>query len=242
MKRTFIFLLSILFSAQVFGQKTEFSLQLGSGFYSFRGKSAVNSSFYLADTSNMTGYTNNPYGRHSSFSYDIALQVQKVTIRHFIYGVQAGYESLSSKVKIINYPRYYNPASSAAYPAYPYAAGRGKAILTNEFFNLHPFVGYRMNILNGIKTDLTFGADVAFCLSSQEKATFNSIYGSFDTKVKREKPEPDTRLRVNLNNYYKHIGLTVGYSYGLTNYEKGMIGASPKAYSQMIRLGLIFKF
>ncbi len=239
MKRLFTFLLAILFSASVFGQSTEFSIHLTSGFFSFRGKNAVESSFYNPDTVTMTGYTNNPYGRESSFSYGIALQIQKVTINHLIYGIQAGYESLSSKVKIDNFFSYYNPNSMAAYPDYP-PDGTGSATLTHDFFNIHPFVGCRMRILEGIKTDITLGADIAFCLSSVEKATFNSSYGRFVTTVKRHKPEPDSRLRIDLNNYYKHFGLTLGYSYGLTNYEAGMIPGGT-VYSQMFRLGLIYR-
>lgn len=237
MKRILILLFSILFSIHVFGQKTEFSLDLGSGFFSFSGSGAQKSTYYIERS-----HTNNPYGKKSSFSYGISLQAQRVTKAHFIYGIQAGYESLSSKIKINNiYPPDYNPYSMAAYTEYGLAGSGSRTILTNEFFTLHPFVGYRMFIISSIKTDLTFGADLAFCLNSEEKATVNSSYGSFNTKVKRDKPEPDSRLRVDLTNFYKHFGLTVGYSYGLTNYQSGLVGASSKVYSQMLRLGLIFK-
>ena len=240
MKRAFVFLLAVLFSATVFGQTTEYSVQLGSGFFSFRGPDAVTSSFYNANTAS-SGYTNNPYGRGSAFSYGIALQFQRVTKKHFIYGILAGFESLSSSVKIDDvFPPYYNPLSTAVYLDYLVKNG-SRTILTNEFVTLHPFVGVRLKVIQAIKTDLTFGTDFAFCTSSEEKATVRSEYGNFDTKTTRTKPHLDSRLRIDLNNYYKHIGLIVGYSYGLTNYESGMNGASAEVYSQMIRLGLVFK-
>ena len=231
MKHSFIFLLAVLFSAQLFGQTTEYSAQLTSGFFSFRGSDAQSSTFYNAGTmSPLTGYTNNPYGRQSGFSYGIALQIQRVTNWHFIYGIQAGYESLSSKVKI-------NDAwTSETIPTHD-----SKTILTNRFINLHPFIGGRMNIVKGISTDLTFGADFGFCKSSREKATLKTSYGTSTASKDRHNPGTDTRLRVDLTNYYKHFGLTIGYSYGQTNYEAGMIGGSPEVYSQMIRLGLVFK-
>lgn len=125
-------------------------------------------------------------------------------------------------------------------------ANNSKTILTNQFINFHPFLGARMHIISGIKTDLTLGSDFGFCNSSEEKATVHTSQGNYDTKLKRVNPKVDSRLRVDFINYYKHIGLLIGYSYGLTNYEAGMVGASPmpyspKVFSQMIRLGLVFK-
>ncbi len=235
MKRTFLLILIALFSAQIFGQTTEYSVQLTSGFFSFRGSDAGSSTWYNGYT-NHTGYTNNPYGRESGFSYGITFQAQRVTKWHFIYGLQAGYESLSSKIKI-----------DYVWTTENVPANNSKTILTNRFFNFHPFLGARMHIIHGIKTDLTVGSDFGFCSSSEEKATVHTSQGNYDTKLKRVKPKVDSRLRVDFINYYKHIGLLIGYSYGLTNYEAGAIGAepmpySPKVYSQMIRLGLVIKF
>lgn len=234
MKRTFIFLFPILFSVQVFGQTTEYSVQLTSGFFSFRGPDASTSTSYNLNTTT-SGYANDPYGRMSAFSYGVDMQIQRVTKKYFIYGLQVGYESLASKIKIDDIVTPF----MGAYPVAPISKD-SKTILTNQFFTLHPFIGGRLNIIKGIKTDLTAGADFAFCTSSEEHATVHTSLVNFDTKLNRNKPHLDSRLRVDINNYYKHFGLTIGYSYGLTNYEAKMIPGG-RVYSQMIRLGLVFK-
>lgn len=239
MKRTFIFLLSILFSVQAFAQKTEYSVQIASGFFSFRGPDARNSTVYIVGT-DQTGYTSNPYGRESGFSYGIALQVQRVTKWHFIYGLQAGYESSSGKIKIDNIPLYYNPNSSAVYPDILTVTEGSRAILTNQFIDLHPFIGTRIDIISSIKTDLTFGAGFGFCTRSEEKDILHTSAANYNRKLKRVRPKVDSRLRVDMVNYYKRTGLDIGYSYGLTNYEAGMIPGG-KVYSQMLKLGLVFK-
>lgn len=243
MKRTFTLFLAVLFSATVFGQTTEYSVQLGSGFFSFRGNSASSIYTYSKFSNGVSyWYENNPYGQYSAFSYSVGFQVQRITKWHFIYGLQADYESLSSRTKIKNIVLYdHNPNSMAVYLPDSLVNADSHAILTNKYFTLHPFLGIRMKIIKGIKTDLTLGTDFAFCTSSEEHVTVNTSQGIYNSKINRDKPHLDTRLRVDLTNYYKHFGLTVGYSYGLTNYESGMNGVSPEVYSQMIRLGLAFK-
>ena len=236
MKRIFIFILIVLFSTQIFGQTTEYSVQLTSGFFSFRGRNAATSTYYITnDFSTLKGAADNPYGRLSGFSYGFALQAQRVTKWHFIYGLQAGYESLSSKARIDDI------ATFLMGPYLNISISRdSKAILTNQFIIFHPFAGSRLNIIKGIKTDFTFGADFGFCTSSEETDIVHTDKGNADMKSKLAKPKVDSRLRVDFINYYKRIGLTIGYSYGLTNYEAKMIPGG-KVYSQMFRLGLVFK-
>jgi hypothetical protein len=243
MKRLFTFLLVILFSASVFGQSTEYSVQLGSGFFSFRKN--LTSSIYSSSQFGSHGsywYLNKPYGQNSAFSDVVDFQIQRITKYHFIYGLQVVYESLSSRTKKKNITLYeYNPWSMAAYPVGSDVAADGQATLTYKYLTLHPFLGTRMKIINGINTDIALGIDLAFCVNSSEK--MKVITDNWDYSVTSEinRPKLDSRLRIDLNNYYKHFGLTIGYSYGLKNYEAEM-NYGDKIYSQMFRLGLAYRF
>jgi uncharacterized protein YxeA len=98
MKKILIFILTLLLTAAISGQTTEFSEQLSSGLFSFGGSFSASS--YLIHISNEYTYTENPYGRRSSFSYTFGPQVQRITKSGYIFGLQISCESLSSKVKV----------------------------------------------------------------------------------------------------------------------------------------------
>lgn len=231
---------------QVFGQTTEYSVQLGSGLFSFRGDNAEKSTDFLLDFSqnNYThppGYFLNPFGRHSGFSYTANFQAQRVTKGHFIYGLQAGYESLSSRINITDISAIVNKSTPTN--SNPYGVSGSKTILTSQYLILHPFLGRRMKIFKSISTDLTFGWDFAFRMNSKEKTTVHTADYDYYLKSNLDGPQLDNRLRMDLTNYYKKVGLTIGYSYGFTPYIAKLRWRlnSLKAYSQMIRLGLVFR-
>ena len=80
MKKICKILLLILTLTKGYSQKTEIRVCLNSGLFSFDGKSAeANSQFNLFTNSN-SGYTNNPYGTKSGFSYGLSLNLQRVNI------------------------------------------------------------------------------------------------------------------------------------------------------------------
>ena len=128
-------LIILLVSAQFcLGQQRQFSFQLNSGLFSFGGSSASETSFFnVGDGNTISGYTNNPYGKNSSFSYGLGVQAQKITPKNFIYGLQLSYESLSSKLTIDN-----------AYGEITWTVEDGETVLTNNFINLFPSVGQRL--------------------------------------------------------------------------------------------------
>ncbi len=228
------FILNGIVTAFSYGQSTEISAQAGSGLFSFGGGSATKASLITVSfDGSISGYTYNPYGRYSGFSYGFGAQVQRITKSTFIAGLQVGYESLSSKVKIVG-----------AYDATTYWAlpmDDGKTILTNNFVNLNPFIGKRFELKSNVKIDLKFGFDFGVCLSSTEKYDITQAQDDHITgSVSRNKPNLDFRPRIEMVNYYKQIGFSIGYSYGLTNYTSGLDGADRVTQSRYFRLGLSY--
>ena len=231
MKKILILILTVILTATVSGQTNEFSVQLSSGLFSFRGLSATKTSTIIFT---QNSYTNNPYGRGSGLSYGFGLQVQRITRTNFIFGLQTSYESLSSKVKIDNGWALEAPSANIS---------DGKTILTNQFLSFHPFLGERMKLFNQITSDLTLGIDLGVCLNSREHETgIVDNEGKYDDSYTlANKPSIDIRPRIEFTNYYKKFGLTIGYSYGLTNYTNRMVGANMEVFSRMIRFGLTYR-
>jgi hypothetical protein len=232
MKKTIIFILTVLLTATISGQTNEFSEQLSSGIFSFVGSSATKTSTMI-----LSGpYTVNPYGRGSSFSYVLGLQFQRITISNVIFGIQTSYESLSSKVKV-DYAEY-NSYSLG------FQISEGKTILTYQFLSFHPFIGKRIKLINWLTSDLTLGTDLGVILNNREheKGIMNGIkYDYFYTQP--DERSIDIRPHIEFTNYYNKFGLTIGYSLGLTNYKStGESGAGMEAFSRMIRFGIAYRF
>jgi hypothetical protein len=233
MKKVLIFIFTVVLTGTISGQTNEFSEHLSSGLFSFAGSSATKTStLYLGGPSTM-----NPYGRKSSFSYVLGLQVQRITKSNFVFGLQTSYESLSSKVKV-DYAEY-NSYSLG------FNVSGGKTILTNQFLCFHPFLGKRIKLINWMTSDLTLGTDLSICLNNREHET-----GIMDNGIKYDyfyswpnNPTLDIRPRIDFTNYYKKFGLTIGYSLGLSNYEKtDESNTDMKVFSRMLRFGLIYRF
>lgn len=229
----YLILASLLLTGQFcFGQKREFSFQVNSGLFSFGAKSATNSSYIvLSDVVTVPPYTNSPYGTNSSFSYGVGVRFQQLTRSNFIYGLALSCESLVSKLSIDN-----------AAGLFFMSVQDGKTILSNNFINLFPSIGQRVEIVRGIDSDLLFGFDFGFGLSSKEKYSATLDQGNeISGTNKREIPTVDFRPRIEFINYYKNFGLSIGYSYGLTNYQKGLVGGDREAKSRYLRFGLSYR-
>lgn len=235
MKTKILFILTTLLSINVIGQTTEFSFHLTSGLFSFRGSgSAKSSMFNVGSGTLLKGYTNNPWGINSGFSYGFAINAQRVTKYNLVFGLQSAYESLTSKIYITTI--WNNDLD------YIIAEG-SKTDLNHQFFNLHPFIGKRFKLIKNLQTDLLIGFDIGFCLGVKEYPDIKTDLGIFNTSHERGKPQDDDyRLRIDIINYYKNFGLTIGYSHGLTNYKNGYEGGLPReVYSRMLRFGLVYK-
>jgi hypothetical protein len=228
-----LFLATLLLTVQFsFGQKKQMTFQFNSGLFSFDGKSATTTSFMnISDVSSISNYTNSPYGKKSGFSYGFGFQFQQVTSKNFIYGLQLSYESLSSKLTI-----------DKAYGEITWTVEDGRTILTSNFINLFPSIGQRVKIFKDVDTDFLFGFDLGMGLSSKEKYSFTSNQGYKITGTnKAELPNLDLRPRIEIINYYKNFGLSVGYSYGLKNYQSGLIGGDREARARYLRFGLNYR-
>jgi hypothetical protein len=212
-------------------QTTDLALELNSGLFSFGGASAERTSFInLSDVANMSSAANNPYGRRSGTSFGFAMQLRRITKSNFLFGFQAGYESLASKIKI---------DGAFGESATVMVVNDGKAILRNEFVNAYPFAGKRFQVFGPVSTDLSLGLDLGFGLSSKECSEFSSDQDKHYTfTAERRKPDIDWRPRLELVNYYRRVGLSLGYSFGLTNYTSRMVGANRTNQSRYARIGL----
>lgn len=228
---TLIFLLSAHFC---FSQKNQVSFHANSGFFSFWGASPEGTSFVNAGSANGYNYcyTNNPYGTSGGFSYGLDVRFQRVTRRNFIYGVQAGFESLSSKTTI----------DAVSFQGVTLDVNEGKTILTNNYINLFPSIGQRLKLFQPLESDLIVGFDLGLGLSSTEHIDATTVQGEeFSATNDRDIPGVDFRTRIELVNYYKSFGLSIGYSRGLTNYQPEMAGANKESKTRYFRLGLCYR-
>jgi hypothetical protein len=230
--RTVILILLLATGPICIAQKGQISFHLNSGLFSFGGSSAAESSFLLiSDVSTISSYTNNPYGMSSSTSWGFGVQIQKVTKKNFLYGIQLGYESLSSKLDL-----------DYAYGEITWFADEGETILTTNFFNIYPSIGQRFKLFKGVDTDVLAGFDFGIGLSSKEHYSLTTNQGDEISGTNdRDTPNLDFRPRIEMVNYYKSFGFTIGYSHGLTNYQAELDGANREVFSRYLRLGLSYR-
>jgi len=243
MKRLLLTLMALFTGTHLFAQKIEVSAQAYSGLFHFGGRSATASSTVVQSsiTGNPDNYTNNPYGNKNAISYGIAAQVQAVSKNGFIFGLQAGYEFLQSKVNIGQYASavYYDPNVNYIAPAHPDFTVTGHANLENRFINLNPYIGYRLQ-LQKVNLDILPGIDVGFNLSTYDTGTVKDnddrVY-TIDRKINNT--PTDVRLRFGLAATYNQFGITVSYAHGLTNYESNVVSDTKfEAHSELIRFGI----
>lgn len=220
-------------------QKLELSVQANSGLFHYTGLSAESHSFFIQGSSQDLNYTNNPYGKNYAYSYGAGLKANWVANSGFIFGIQAGYEILRSKTTLTAFSPYYDPNTihlDALYTG-PYTSS-GNTILTSNFININPYVGYRFKFKK-VSLDVLPGMDIGVGLSSKEKGNvyLTSTDQSFTSDRKRQKPPVDTRARLSTSVNYQRFSINLSYARGFSNYTANMIGSNPKVYSELFRLG-----
>ena len=109
MKILLLILLSFFVLTHLSAQNIELSIQANSGLFHYSGSSATSTSTIYENPGPQQNYTNDPYGSKNGYSYGGDIQAQHVSKNGFIWGVQAGYEVLRSRVAINSY-----------YPTYPH--------------------------------------------------------------------------------------------------------------------------
>ena len=230
--RNILFVIFSIYAQCCLGQHREVSFQVNSGLFSFGGASASSTSFInISDVATISDYTNNPYGTNSAFSYGLGVKVQFITPKNLVYGLGLSYESLSSKLRI-----------NEAYGEGTWNIDEGKTIFSSDFINLFPAVGRRVKIFDRFDTDFLVGADFGIGLASKEHYSLTTNQGNeISGTNKRELPTLDFRPRIEIISYYKRFGLSIGYSYGLTNYEGDLDGGNREAKSRYLRFGLNYR-
>ena len=232
MKKALLLLFLSTTASLAHAQKTELSAHLNGGLFAFRGASTERTTFFnLRGDAYQVAYTNNPYGSRAGRAYGAAGQVQRVTHGHALFGVQIGYERLRSRVAI---DRVWSRLSGER-------AAIGHVNLGSSFINVHPFVGRRFG-LKGLVLDVSAGPETGYFLQSRERGDATEANGSKHlVSQDRSHPKTDFRLRGNATVYYRKLGLSTSYSYGLTNYQAGYVGGTNEAAARVWRLGVVYR-
>ena len=219
-------------AAPVLAQNTEFSLHATSGYFGYRGASAASSSaIIVSDVAQIPSYTNSPYGQRFTLSYGGAGQVQRVTAHNLVLGAQVGYEWLRSRVKVTEvYTGRGLPTSVT-----------GHTELINRFVNTHLFLGRRFTV-KSVSLDATLGPELGWRRNTREKGEASGSNVFIRTDLERNSyADLDVRGRANLTAYYRQLGLSVGYSYGLTDYKRNYVGGVNDLTSRMLRVGAVYR-
>lgn len=238
MRITSIILLVLLKTINTFGQQTEFGISLNSGLFSFRGPSAEKETFILvneASEDNLT-CTNNPYGSKNGLLYGFSINLQLLTKRKFILGIDLGYENLRSLILI---KHILIRQDFGSFP--PYNAS-GKSILNHHFINVNPYFGYSVK-LKKYSMDFLAGTDLAYCLFAKERGSWVQEFDNEKQTITKNQSTIrfDFRPRIQSTIQYKKYGLYAAYSIGLVNYQSGYVGGINECYSRMFRFGLTYK-
>lgn len=241
MKKLILTITALLTLTIAHGQKTEYRISLNSGLFSFAGQSASETSFINFNDQTKSGYTNNPYGSKNGLCYGVSGNIQRVTKRNFILGLDLGYEILRSKTSI---NMILGSTKTSAYGS----LATGQTFLNNNFMNINPFFGYRI-IEKPIILDITGGIDYAYCFKSNEVGHATDPYGiKYEISRDIETIKSEVRPRIQISTYYKNFGLYIGYSYGFTSYMSSYRGNKSgsgdglnESYARLFRFGLTYQ-
>jgi hypothetical protein len=235
MKQSILIFILLFSLTNTFGQKTELSGAMNSGAFSFSGVSAWASTSINWDDLTNSGYTNGVYGSKSAFCYGISFNVKRATKRNFLFGIDMGYETLRSRISIDRIDGY------TGFSTYQFTAS-GKTILSSDFLNINPYLGYRIN-MGKVSFDLTAGYEVGYCLDAREKGdatASNSL--KYSVSGERETIKVDIRPGVKFSARYRKFDLYAGYSKGIINYEMWDKGDGRwESYSRIIRFGITYQ-
>lgn len=233
----------MVFITKIFAQKTELNIFTNSGLFHYGGNSAGSTSYINGGSGSIQGFTNNPYGSKNGLSYGIGLKAQHVGKSGFIFGMEAGFEILRSKINI----NYVNPYYSTSFPFYyslanPYVQSTGETFLQNNYLNFSPFIGYRFNFKK-VKIDILPAIDFAANISSYDKGKATGVNGVvYETNFKMNNSPLDIRLRYNAVASYGRFGVFISYSHGLNNLDKKIQYAGPaNINSELLRFGISYR-
>lgn len=234
MKKTLLLLLLQLPLLICYGQKTEVSVQVSSGFSFYGGKSATSTpSVNGNDVGFPSFYANSPFSKKSNFPYGVAVQVQHVSEKNFCLGVRIGYDRFSTKSSFDGY---------LAMSASRILVENSRITLQNNMVQANPYLGYRL-LAKNIRLDVLAGVTMGVILKSSYAVSFDkkpdffySEAGNYpiDTKI-------DFGPTAGVAAEYQRTGIQVSYCHGLVNYMDNANFSAARAYSRYLRLGVSYR-
>lgn len=242
MKKIFLLFFCLVFITKVSAQKIEINVFANTGLFHYGGNSAASTSYINVGSGSFQSYTNNPYGSKNGLSYGIGLKAQHVGKSGFIFGIEASYEILRSKINIDHVNPYYDTLLPWYDITYPTVQSSGQTFLQNTYFNFSPFFGYRFKFKK-VKIDVLPGIDLAANITSYDKGKATGVNGLvYETDYKLNNSPLDVRLRYNAVANYGRFGVYVSYAHGLINLDKKIANFGPTGLnSELLRFGLSYK-
>ncbi|MCY7311211.1 MAG: hypothetical protein LH619_10575, partial [Chitinophagaceae bacterium] len=208
MKRALISFCLLLLYVVSTAQQTEFYAGLNAGVLSFRGKSAVNSSFIIQTNVGTGNYTNNLYSRKAGIGIGVDIGLQRITKGKIIYGIVTGMELLKHRVPVTHVS-----GTTGNAPA------KGEINIHSHFINIRPATGYRFSLNNKITLDLAASLEIAVGLSNLYEVGLATIIGSGDViEVENDRNEiitdlrPGLQVKANVKRYSLLLGYWMGQS------------------------------
>lgn len=223
MKNLLLVLILLISSQHSKSQKSEYSYQIGSGFFSYQGGGASKSTYEYHTQFNGNGI-GNPYGKKSGFSIFCGFEFKRVNKSNFFYGAQLNYEILTAKNSV--------DTIVTSYFSYTKTSSNSTAYYRNNMIVLNPFFGKRLYYKKLI-IDLNFGIDVGLLLNNNLSVK-NNENGQGGEFYKNMKPNVDYRVRGGASIIYKRFGLELQYSKGIKNLYKSSFDEQ-KATSSFLR-------
>jgi len=233
MKKHLIIIILVFAIINIYGQKTNYIVQLNSGLFKFNGISVEGTEKINCNIIDEEGYTNNPYGNRPTLSYGISLGFTRIYKSNLRFGFDLSYEILKSKINIDGVWVYNNIINETVNAI-------GQTYLNFNFVNAYPSIGYQ-HLVSNINIYIDIGIEYGYCIKAYEKGYAKSNLREFKTRRDRKTISSDIRPRIQIGIEKNRIGGYIGYSKGLLNYKSGYIGGTNEAFSNMIRIGLKFQ-
>ncbi len=222
MKSVFLSFVILLIAINSQAQKTEVMLNADGGFFLFHGKSSspvFDGEHYIF------------FGKAFIPSYGMSAQLQYIFSSQKIIGLSVGYENLRNENKNFGQLEVFGPLEIF-----------GKSVLSYQFTNIFPYVGYRFNLDEEWKLDVLAGVDIGFMILAIQKENEHNLSGdtmNFTNYLYH--PNIDIRPRLQADFFYKRFGFYFGYSFGVVNYAKTNNLTTDKIYSECFRMGISYK-
>ena len=188
----------------IYGQSTNYGIQVNSGFFRFTGESAEKTEQINYSLDKEDGYTNNPYGNKYGLSYGISANITRTTKANLRLGIDFGYEVLRSRINIKAVRQYSDNINETV-------SAIGKTNLNSSFLSFFPSIGYQISN-SFFNIFLDGGVDFGYCINSIEKGHANSETREYETYRDRKTLELDVRPLIQIGIQKHKVGGYIGYS------------------------------